>query len=175
MNYTIKRSSRKTLGIYIKSGEVEVRAPMRVSERRIDKFVEKNKQWIQKQLKKHAERKSSLPELTEDETKTARKKARSILQDKLDYWSQITGLEYNQLRLKENSTNWGSCSTKRNINLDWRLTLLPEPICDYVILHEVCHLKEMNHGPRFWSLVERYMPEYRERKLWLTKHGWQVK
>ncbi len=73
--------------------------------------------------------------------------------------------------LKYNHSNWGSCSHNGNINLSTRLLFAPEPVQDYVILHELAHLLELNHSDRFWSLVETYMPDYREKEKWLSQHG----
>jgi len=75
------------------------------------------------------------------------------------------------VKLKNNQSNWGSCSSKKNINLSSRLILAPEDILDYVIVHELSHLKEMNHSPKFWKIVKNVMPDYEEKELWLKKHG----
>lgn len=79
--------------------------------------------------------------------------------------------EIESIRLKNNQSNWGSCSSKRNINLSSRLLMAPQDVFDYVIIHELAHLKEMNHSPRFWKIVEKAMPEYKEKERWLTLHG----
>lgn len=77
----------------------------------------------------------------------------------------------NAIRIKNNSSNWGSCSKKRNVNLSVRLLLAPEQVLDYVIVHELSHLKEMNHSPRFWKIVSSIMPEYKKYELWLKNNG----
>jgi predicted metal-dependent hydrolase len=73
--------------------------------------------------------------------------------------------------LKYNQTNWGSCSTRGNINLSTRLLFAPDDVIDYVIIHELAHLLEMNHSNRFWNIVKKAMPEYREKEVWLKKNG----
>lgn len=78
---------------------------------------------------------------------------------------------YKQVNLKYMTSRWGSCSSKGNINLSLRLLLIPEEVRDYVIVHELAHLREMNHSARFWALVARQMPDYRTRETWLKKHG----
>lgn len=75
------------------------------------------------------------------------------------------------VKLKNNQSNWGSCSTKKNINLSSRLILAPEDVLDYVIVHELSHLKEMNHSPKFWKIVKNVMPDYEDKELWLKKNG----
>lgn len=77
----------------------------------------------------------------------------------------------NQVRLKYNQSNWGSCSAKRNINLSTRLLFAPPQVVDYVIIHELAHLLEMNHSDRFWQLVRQAMPSYREQEKWLKEYG----
>ena len=77
----------------------------------------------------------------------------------------------NQVRLKYNHSNWGSCSNNSNINLSTRLLFAPQEVIDYVIIHELAHLLEMNHSPRFWKLVSDAMPDYREKEIWLKEHG----
>lgn len=79
------------------------------------------------------------------------------------------------VRLKNNQSNWGSCSSKKNINLSSRLLFAPLDVLDYVIVHELAHLKEMNHSPRFWKIVRDVMPNYKEKEDWLDKHGHTLK
>lgn len=79
------------------------------------------------------------------------------------------------IRLKNNQSNWGSCSSKKNINLSSRLLFAPVDVLDYVIIHELAHLKEMNHSSRFWKIVRDVMPDYKDKELWLKKHGHTLK
>jgi len=79
--------------------------------------------------------------------------------------------EIKQVRLKYNRSNWGSCSSSGNINLSTRLLFAPQPVIDYVIVHELAHTKEMNHSKRFWSIVEKVMPRYQEKEKWLKKNS----
>lgn len=84
-----------------------------------------------------------------------REEAKILLPQKLSYFSDQYGFHFHNVTIKHNSSNWGSCSRAGNINLNLNLIRLPEPLCDYVLLHELCHLKEPNHGPRFHALLER--------------------
>ena len=79
-------------------------------------------------------------------------------------------LEYNQVRIKGNKSRWGSCSSKKNINLNWALLMAPMNVSDYVVIHELCHLKEMNHSKDFWKLVQKYDPNFKEHIKWLKNH-----
>ena len=85
--------------------------------------------------------------------------------------SQVMDLSFNKVTLKGQRTLWGSCSRKRNLNFNWRLMMTPEPVIEYVVVHELAHLKEMNHSPRFWKIVEKHCPAWRERRKWLRDHS----
>ncbi len=94
------------------------------------------------------------------------------IETRVNYYNQkYFQEEIEAIRLKNNQSNWGSCSTKRNINLSSRLLFAPRDVLDYVIIHELSHLKEMNHSPRFWKIVSDVMPEYEEKEVWLTNYG----
>lgn len=113
---------------------------------------------------------------TEEDIKKAllnwyRKEANTILKQRLEFLSKKTGLYPQSLMIKEQKSRFGSCSSKRNINLNWKLVIAPLDIIDYVIVHELCHLKEMNHSKNFWNLVESFMGDYREKRKWLKEHG----
>jgi predicted metal-dependent hydrolase len=81
------------------------------------------------------------------------------------------GLSYNRVKLKGQRTIWGSCSPRHNLNFNWRLVMTPEPVIEYVLVHELAHLREMNHSPRFWKIVEQYCPRWREHRRWLREHA----
>lgn len=100
-----------------------------------------------------------------------KEKARSYFLQKLNYWSREMGVSYNKFRLKGQKTRWGSCSTLGNINLNWRIIMAPEPVIDYIIIHELSHLKYMDHSPEFWEHVARFCPDYRRHRHWLRKNG----
>lgn len=100
-----------------------------------------------------------------------RKEASRIIKEKADIISTRMGLSYSRIAIKGMRTRWGSCSVKGNLNFNWRLVMFPEPVIDYVIIHELCHLKEMNHSKKFWSLVACECPDWQEKRHWLTKNG----
>ena len=81
------------------------------------------------------------------------------------------GVSYGRITVREQKTRWGSCSAKGNLNFNWKLILMPEGILDYLVVHELAHRMEMNHSPAFWRVVEREIPDYRERRMWLKKNG----
>lgn len=100
-----------------------------------------------------------------------KKAAKEYLKDRLDYFCKITGLAYNTMSIKEQKTRWGSCSKKGNLNFNWKLIMSPEWVIDYLVVHEVCHLRYLNHSKEYWNIVSLYMPDYKKAREWLRKNG----
>ena len=89
--------------------------------------------------------------------------ARALILERLAYFNQYYGYEWNRVSIRNQRRCWGSCSSKKNLNFSYKLLLLPPHLCDYIIVHELCHLKEMNHGKAFWQLVAETLPDYKTR------------
>lgn len=104
-----------------------------------------------------------------------REKAREILAARTEHWSQAIGVRYNRIRIKDQSSLWGSCSVGKNLNFNWRLIMAPDPVLDYVVIHELCHLREMNHSPRFWKHVAAWCPEYKTHRRWLREESHRLR
>lgn len=98
-------------------------------------------------------------------------RARTVFLQKLDFWSKQMGVTYNQFRLKEQKTRWGSCSSLGNINLNWRVIMAPEGVMDYLVIHELAHLRYLNHSQAFWDFVMEFCPDHEESKQWLRQNG----
>ncbi len=113
-------------------------------------------------------------ELEEVVTSWYRKQAFLILKQKVDETISLLGVEYTRLMIRGQKTRWGSCSRKGTLSFNWKLMMFSEPVIDYVVLHEVAHLKEMNHSKRFWAIVEWYCPECHEHRKWLRLYGQQI-
>jgi predicted metal-dependent hydrolase len=96
-------------------------------------------------------------------------KARELVHDRLKYFNQFYNFTYNDVRIKSHYTRWGSCSSKGNLNFNYKIALLPSELADYIIVHELCHLGEFNHSENFWNLVEKQIPDYLERRDRLRK------
>lgn len=171
----ILRSARKTLAIEIqRSGAVVVRAPYRLPEKEIWRFLREKEMWIRKYLKQAEE--SCKTE--EDDRKLSREELRELAEaasqtipSKVKRFAGILGVTYGGITIRCQKTRWGSCSSRGNLNFNCLLMLAPEEVLDYVVVHEVCHRLEMNHSPRFWALVEQLMPDYRTRRKWLKDYG----
>lgn len=174
MNFEIIRSKRKTISLIVKKDlSVIVRAPNRMGSKEIEAFVSKHSDWVMKQKIKISERYKGQEErtLSEKEIKELKEKAREIMPDKTAYFSKITGLMPNNVKITSAVTRWGSCSARNNICFPYRIVLLPEELIDYIVIHELCHIKEKNHSSRFYNLLESFLPDYkdREKRLNLTK------
>jgi len=103
-----------------------------------------------------------------------RMQAAQLIEEKVNRMSALMGLKYGRLSIRNQKTRWGSCSQKGNLNFNWKLIMVPEPIIDYVIIHELAHLKEMNHTKRFWQLVEQYCPNWCNHRKWLRDHSMEL-
>ncbi len=102
--------------------------------------------------------------LSKNDFQKYKKEAEEKITERVEFFAKKYGFQYNQIKIKDNKTNWGSCSIKKNLNFNYRLIFLKEDEMDYVIIHELCHLIEMNHSKRFWSEVEKKIPNYKELK-----------
>lgn len=100
-----------------------------------------------------------------------KKQAGQLFRDKLDHYAGIMGVEYKALRIKEQKTKWGSCSAQGNINLNWKVIMAPDVVIDYLIIHELAHLKYLNHSRDFWDLVSDHMKDYKQWRKWLKDNG----
>lgn len=100
-----------------------------------------------------------------------RAQAARVFQERLEFFSRRMGVKYKEFRIKELKSKWGSCSSKGNINLNWKLALAPLNVLDYVVVHELAHLVHLNHSKDFWQLVERYFPDFKACKKWLRDNG----
>ena len=164
MEYTVKYSKRKTVSIQVKDGAVIVHSPIGVSEDRLSAMVNSHREWVEKQLARQEQKKEKYPEPTPAEERKLRAEARVVLKAKLDYFSKIMGLKYGRLTISGAKTRFGSCSSKGNISFSFRLMRYPEEAIDYVVVHELAHLLEMNHSPRFYAVVARVLPDYKQRQ-----------
>ena len=171
----IRKSKRKTIAIEIKdAGHVVVRAPMRASNRSIQEFISRNSDWIEKHLAKAKNRQEARKEvrtLSDIELEELITSAKRVIPERVRYYAPIVGVDYGRITIRNQRTRWGSCSSKGNLNFNVALMRAPLEVLDYVVVHELCHRKEMNHSPRFWSEVGKILPDYKEQEKWLKEQG----
>jgi predicted metal-dependent hydrolase len=171
----IRRSSRvRGNRIVVRYGmppELVVRP--RATQDDIDEAIAQHLPWLERQLAKAVEPVLGLDRLwlTEAEgRREARERITLIAQSE----AMALGVRYTRITLRDQRSRWGSCSANGALSFNWRLVLAPHDVLDYVVVHEVCHLVELNHGRAFWRLVERRRPAFRESKAWLDTHGWEI-
>ena len=165
-SYELIRSRRRTLALEItRDCRVLVRAPLRLSQAKIDAFVESHTVWIQAHLEQQRQRMTSAPPPpTEADITALKAKARAILPGKVAYWSEKMGVRPTGLKITTARKRYGSCSGKNSLCFSCFLMDCPEEAIDLVVVHELCHIREKNHGPAFYALLAQYIPDYKERK-----------
>jgi len=169
--YRVIRSSRRSVSVQIvPSGEVVVRCPLRMSNADIRRFVESKSGWIEKHLEKQTAA-ARLPAFTTEQLQVLARQARQTIPERAAYFAPLVGVTYGRITIRSQHTLWGSCSSKGNLNFNCLLTLTPPEVLDYVVVHELCHRKEMNHSARFWAEVGRVLPDYRVWRKWLRENG----
>jgi predicted metal-dependent hydrolase len=205
--YTLLRSGRKTIAVYIRNGGVEVRAPLGMPKDRIDSFIKSKEEWIIEKLAVLNDRDKSRgsftlsygdyvlyrgkqyqiiekkgervgfdyknfympPNLTAGQIKASVVRLYKILarhyltERTLEFASKMT-LAPSAVKITGAKSQWGSCSAKKSLNFSWRLILADDEVIDYIVVHELAHIHELNHSKRFWAIVENVVPDYKERK-----------
>lgn len=170
----IIRSNRKTLSIELKPNGIIARAPMRMKEKNIYKFIESKKSWIDKHLVKLNERQKVLDNLkpyTDEEIKQFTARAKLDIPKRVELYAKKIGVTYNKITIRCQHTRWGSCSSKGNLNFNCLLVLLPDEVIDSIVVHELCHIKQMNHSARFYAEIDKVFPNYKQCHLWLKQNG----
>lgn len=167
MDYTLKRHPRsRSLRVIVhQDGEVVVTAPMRLPKVLIDRFVTQKQTWILEARQRVARRPvSTLPMASVGDYQKYRSQALRLVTARLAYFNQQYGFTWKTISIRNQRTRWGSCSSTGRLSFSYRLALLPPELADYIVVHELCHLGEMNHSLKFWALVAKTMPEYRQLK-----------
>ena len=174
MEYQVVRSSRKTVAAQITAEGVVVRAPLRMTDKEIAAFVEKNRDKIEKYLERARTRRESLPDeppLTTEDIKKLANEALDYIPRRVAHFAPLVGVSYGRITIRNQKSKWGSCSAKGNLNFNCLLMLCPKEVIDSVVVHELCHRKEMNHSKDFYAQVLRVFPEYHQWNNWLKEHG----
>jgi len=206
-DYTLTRSRRRTAAIHIKNGVVEVRAPLNMPKRDIDKFVASKEKWITERLaqsQSYAQQRAAFtlnygdaatfrgieypltakpgkragfdgesfylpPDLPPELVKSTvvqiyRRLAKPHLTGRVEHFAGLMNASPAAVRINGAKTRWGSCSAKKSLNFSWLLVMADDALIDYVVVHELAHMTEMNHSARFWAIVAEVLPDYKERQ-----------
>ena len=164
----IIKSFRKSIIMRIdKNWELIVRAPHFTLKKTILDFVEQHKDWIDKQKQNHFSNNTK----SELEIKELKKKAKNYIPQRVLEIALQNWFKYNNIRITSARTRWWSCTSQNNLNFSFYLIWSPEKVIDYVIIHELAHLKQMNHSKKFRTIVENIMPDYKKYKKWLRENG----
>ena len=173
----IIRSSRRSMGLQVKAdGTVCARVPMQVMDYAVQEFIEGHAEWIFKKRKLVLSKDNRpdivyLPEVTDE---SDRERIQTFIEEKVSHYASVMGVSYGRITMRNQKTRWGSCSSKGNLNFNCLLMLAPSEILDYVVVHELCHRKQMNHSKAFWLEVEKVLPDYKESIEWLKEEGCQL-
>lgn len=168
-------SDRKSISIRITpEKDILIRIPGWLTEKQLSAYLSEKRDWILKTL-------AAIPEPVSlsirDKNRLAalekryRRAAKEYIPARVAYYRQFTGGSYDRVIIRDQKTRWGSCSSNGTLSFNYRLMLAPPAVLDYVVVHELCHLKHMDHSASFWQAVENVLPDYRERRDWLKKHG----
>lgn len=159
VDYIIRYSKRKTVGIYVgEDGNVEVRCPMFTNKTEIDKIIKNKILWIEKARVKILKNKRT--ELSEKDKEQFTDKAKTVIPEKVSFFSKIMCVKPASVRIGNSRSYWGCCSAKNKLNFSWRLMMAGDNAINYVVVHELAHIKEHNHSDRFWNEVKKIIPDY---------------
>lgn len=169
ISYELKPSRKaRSLRLEIGASGLVVTKPWFISSSFMENFILRQEAWVIKHLTKHKNA-ETLPKVSREELVILKRRAAKILISRLQFFNQIYNFKYKSVSVRDQKTRWGSCSRQGALNFNYRLALLPENLLDYVAVHELCHLKEMNHSIRFWDLVAITIPDYKEKRKELEK------
>lgn len=175
-------SRRTTMGLEVRpDGTVAARVPMGTADKPLMAFVGERRQWIVEKwflMEKRRQVMESRPPADYEENPSLerqyRELARGRITERVRYYAAQMEVSYGRISIRAAKTRWGSCSAGGNLNFHWKLVLMPPEVLDYVVVHELAHRKEMNHSYRFWKVVEKVLPDYRQTREWLKQHGREV-
>lgn len=177
MNIRVIKSGRRTISIEVTPEcDVIVRAPYLTSRREIERFLDDKTDWINRTVRRMEKRKAESAvnkgkRLDDEEIMTLCEQAKEIIPVKAEHYASVLGVNYGRITIRNQKTRWGSCSSKQNLNFNCLLLRAPEEILDYVVVHELCHIRHMDHSKAFWTEVEKILPDYKKRRKWLKDNG----
>ena len=174
LNYQVVYSARKSLGLEIRQGNLIVRAPRGTPRSAVEDLIRKKQKWILEHLEKSRkglEEAAGAGKLTVGELQALAEQACRVIPERVRYFALLIGVKPGRITVRNQKTRWGSCSAGGNLNFNCLLMLAPPEVLDSVVVHELCHMKEMNHSKRFYAEVYRVYPDYGRCHGWLKEHG----
>jgi len=163
VSYTLKESKRaKRMRLTIHcAGDFVVTKPFRLSEKSTEKFIKQKSDWILSKLE-HFKKFKNNPLFINDKNEFLKNKEKALnfILERIDLYNKIYKFDFNRISVRNQKTRWGSCSRKKNLNFNYKILFLSKEAADYIVVHELCHLREMNHSIRFWNLVAETIPNY---------------
>ena len=174
ISYMIKKSKRAKrirLAVYC-DGRVIITSPFEVQLPVIEKFISEKTRWVLakilffKSRGNRVIRKFSKKDYLENKERTL-----VLFKERINFYSKMYDFSYGKISVKNQKTRWGSCSRNKNISLNYKIVFLSSRLQDYIIVHELCHLKEFNHSRNFWALVQQILPDYLELRKELRRHS----
>ncbi|MFH1412858.1 MAG: SprT family zinc-dependent metalloprotease [bacterium] len=165
VNYTVRKNKRaKRLSLTVYPNKLVVTVPFGLlSNYRIERVLKQKRIWILKKMEWFEKNQGKrLIKNTRANYLKYKEQARSLVNDRISCYNQLYKFKFNKLAIKNQKTRWGSCSKQKNLNFNYRLIFLPTSLVDYVIVHELCHLAELNHSKKFWHLVEQTIPDFKQ-------------
>ena len=171
----IERSRRRSIVLSVNSkAEVILKVPYRTTNAEINRILSERQDWIRTHVARVRSARASadtLAPLTDEELRQLSHQAAQYIPPRVVMYAERIGVSYGRITIRHQRTRWGSCSTKGNLNFNCLLMLTPPEVIDYVIVHELCHRKEMNHSDKFYAEVLRVFPMYWEQDKWLKENG----
>lgn len=174
-NVKIIKSTRKTISLQIKpDGRIELKAPIQMDSVQIQEFLNKKSGWIKKHMQEvqdYQKQMSNIKPFTTEEISILANQALKVIPERVAYFSEIIGVTYGRITIRNQKSRWGSCSSKGNLNFNCLLMMTPPEVLDSVIVHELCHRRHMNHSKEFYAEIYRVFPEYDKWNKWLKENG----
>jgi len=170
------RTRRKTMSLEISDDlKILVRAPKHINEEQVTEFIAKNELWLKKRLtKKILEKKKlkSFKKMLKKDLLACKSSSQEMIDKLLEPLAGEMGVRYKKFRLSNAKKRWGSCNARSSINLSWKLVFAPVNVVRYVLVHELCHIKHLNHSKAFWQEVEKHKPDYKNCQKWLRENNY---
>jgi predicted metal-dependent hydrolase len=171
--YTLRvseRARRMRLAVYC-DGSFVVTAPVAMDMSLVERFIAQKSRWILDKIDYFKNTAANiLPKSTRRDYLANKDAALSLAKERIERFNQIFCFTFNRINIKDQKTRWGSCSRRGNLNFNYKIVHLPERLADYIVVHELCHLKEFNHSQKFWNLVAKVMPDYLELRSELKRN-----